>query len=159
EELLDCVTLDDSDFQTFARQVVEEVLALGRVGVLVDYADGNPGRPYLALYTAEACINWQARQVAGDTVLSRVILRVVGEEDTADEFVQAEIEQYRVLDLDEAGYYRQRVFRKKETRNDQGQVMSTSWEQEGEDIYPSMRGERLRFLPFLFIGAADLCAD
>lgn len=158
------VTKSGVDFDSFALKLAEEALTVGRVGVLVDYpatpADAPQDRaltvaevqrfnlrPHLAMYTAEAIINWFVEWRNNRTELVKVVL-----EESAtilksdDEFTVLSEPRWRVLDLHpETGEYRVRVYRKKDGKD----------EQIGTDAYPLMNGKPLTFIPFRFIGTDD----
>lgn len=151
------VTLGGLGFQAFAETVVEEVITIGRCGLLVDFPRVEPGgmtreqadamnlRPFWSLYKAESILNWRVGQIGNRTVITQVRLSECTIEQT-DEFESEEIEQIRVLDLDDSGLYRQRVYR----QSDNGE-----WHQHGDDIYPTMAGQALTSIPFVFIGPRD----
>ena len=44
----------------FAQYIVSETLALGRIGLLVDYSNGAR-KAFIKPYTAESIINWKTR--------------------------------------------------------------------------------------------------
>jgi hypothetical protein len=152
--------LEDADLQgtslfEFASHQVDEVLTVARSGLLVDYprkdsavmtkaqAEAAGLRPYLASYATEDILNWKRERRNGRMMLTQVRLRE-SYSTTVDEFTEEKGTQVRVLDLDDAGNYRQRVFRKK----------NENWEQDGEDIYPLRQNQPLPFIPFYIIGPA-----
>ena len=61
----DDITLEGLPFDVFARNVFDEVLTVGRVGVYADMptegAADLPLRPYAVMVTAENIINWRSR--------------------------------------------------------------------------------------------------
>ena len=157
ETLAKDITLSGVSLNAFASNIVEEVLEVGRVGVLVDYPQSPPNvtaitlataeriglRPTLQFYQAEAVRNWRFARVANAWVLAMVTL---GESHPTheDEFGHDAEERYRVLDLDEAGHYRQRVFRIDKAGKD---------ELVEGPFYPLMNNAPLGYVPFLTIGA------
>lgn len=161
QDIADNITLTGKDLVSFAQDVVKEQLELTRCGVLVDYptvdttnmtaqqakAAGN--RPYAALYTAENIINWRVISVGGNSMLGRVVLREFEEQvDPADEFCIQVIEVYRVLDFDENGAYRQRVWKSGPSPSGKGSVMTLV-----STITPRMNGQPMSTIPFVFFGA------
>lgn len=157
ETLAKDITLSGVDLNAFASNIVEEVLEVGRVGVMVDYPQqsGNVSaitvaaaetmglRPTLQFYQAEAIRNWRFARVKNAWVLAMVTL-CESHAIHGDEFGHESEERYRVLDLDDAGHYRQRVF-----RIDKG----------GKDelvegpFYPLLNNAALPYVPFITIGA------
>ena len=138
-----------------AQTVVEDVLTVGRVGLLVDYPTAPAGltqadaqalklRPLVSLYRAESVYNWRQTRHNGQTTLAMVRLQETEDMETDDEFEHASETRYRVLDLHE-GRYRQRVYRIDE-KDEEVQV--------GDDLYPTMNGAPLTYIPFVFIGVS-----
>jgi hypothetical protein len=169
EPLLDTITEDGQPIGIFAREVVEECLTVGRVGIMVDFptvpvngitqADAQLMnlRPTMSLYEAESIINWREQVINNRRVLTMVVLV----EETAmpvDEFESKEEERYRVLDLlgdpvTGKVAYRQRLFRVDPVTQQDQQI--------GEDLFPMMRNARMEFIPFYFLSADDtqVCPD
>jgi hypothetical protein len=141
----------------FALRTLEEVISVGRFGVLVDFdGDGTPvaaRRPYLVGYPAEAVINWQATNIGGDYALSRVVLRECDEEpDSADAWRAKPVDRLRVLELVELGgrrVYTQTVYR----------TVDGELRQLDEPVTPTRRGVPLDFIPFVFINPSNIRAD
>jgi hypothetical protein len=166
KELLDDIDLKGTPFVLQILKVTEEALGIGRVGLLVDYPQVDPAldgrltkadaantnlRPTIGVYRAESIIDWQTRVINNRTVLSQVRLEECATI-TKGEFEETEETRWRVLDLvstvntengARSGAYRVRVFRKNE-RGEQEQV--------GTDIFPTMEGKVIDFIPFYFIG-------
>jgi hypothetical protein len=59
-----------------------------------------------------------------------------------DEFKSKAEDRWRVLDLDGAGNYRQRLFKREKDQD----------VQIGGDIYPLMNGKPLGYIPFAIVG-------
>jgi hypothetical protein len=142
------ITLSGINLREFSEQVVDQQLAVGRVGIMVDYPQGLPidltvaaaeamnARPFLRVYECESIINWRTTYVNGVEVLTLVVLSE-DIEVAIDTFTTEEEERYRVLELTPEGY-RQRVM------NSDGEVLS--------EVYPLMRGSVMRFIPFIILG-------
>lgn len=148
------ITMSGVNLHQFAEMVAEEVVTIGRCGVLVDHppmtealtlaqAESLGMRPYMRLYDAESIINWRTDRINGAETLVLVVL----EEDyeiQEDEFKSECKTQWRVLDLPN-GVYRQRVFRK----DDKGNFYVES------EIFPSSQGKNIARIPFEFFGIRD----
>ncbi|WP_169975857.1 DUF4055 domain-containing protein [Campylobacter sp. RM16191] len=155
-KIIQNVSLDDDTLEALAKNIADECLAVGRCGVLVDLPSVEKAgftqaeveeqniRAYAVLYKAEDIINWKITKVNGSNKTSLVVLAETYDEPTNDEFEHKIKTRYRVLDLSE-GYYRQRVFM--ETHG-KFEVVS--------EIYPSVNGKRLDYLPFTFLNVTDL---
>lgn len=157
ELYLDDITMSGTPMGAFAKDVVEEVLSVGRIGVLVDHpqqpenvapltvavAAAQGLRPMLQLYPTESIRNWKFARISNVWTLAMVVL---GEtvEIPQDEFSSKTEERYRVLDFDESGLYRQRLFKVDERGRD---------ELIDAPIYPLMNGKPMRYIPFVIIGA------
>jgi hypothetical protein len=164
ETLLPDVTADGTNFEVFVRDVAEEVVSVGRAGILVDcppapevgdkvitVADAQQlgMRPFMQLYCAESIINWKHRKINNKMMLSMVVLSEPTEtnvnpnnpNETPDEFATYIETQYRVLDLDENNLYRVRMFRI--NKQNQDELIST--------VYPIMDGKPMQEIPFIFL--------
>lgn len=147
---------------TMAKGIVEDVLEYGRIGLLVDHpprpenvaaisqavADTLGLRPALKVYDAKAIINWRTTRLGNRTILQRVVLREEHEVEK-DEFEADCVTRYRVLDLDDAGQYRQRVFERKDDKD----ILV-----EGP-IYPQMNGAAMAEIPFRILGVNGMGFD
>jgi len=103
EEFLERVSREGLDFQTFAKRVMRNVLAVGRHGVLVDAAAGvsdATAMPYLAGYRAESILNWRTQMIGNSEVLTLVALKEdVDESSETNPFSTTQSERVRVLHL------------------------------------------------------------
>jgi hypothetical protein len=163
EPMLKNIDLRGTPLKTFALEVTEECLKVGRVGIWVDYpevisgateADGrNLGyRPSLKLYKALSIINWKTKTIGNVTMLSMVVVKECITT-KKDEFEDEEGVQYRVLDLINmeidgiaTDVYRVRIFTINEKNEDV--LMSTA--------FPMIKGKFLDKIPFQFIGVDDV---
>lgn len=152
------ITMGDVPFELFALLAARELLVGGRYGILVDVAETPEdtealtaaekeaiGRPYWAGYVTESIVSWYTEFKAGNEVTTRVVLREYKKEpDPKDPFVIKDVEQYRVLHLQE-GVYHQTVYRKPENKSEWVQV---------SDVTPTRKGEggELDFIPFYPMG-------
>jgi hypothetical protein len=91
----------------YAKQVVGEVVSVGRCGTLVDWEGGasrtgqGENRAYAALYRAEQILNWRVERVNGRSIATLVVLHepTGGERTGTDLFDSTAGEQIRVLRL------------------------------------------------------------
>ena len=148
------VTMGGLSLHQFAEVISEEVITIGRCGVLVDYppivnavtlaqAQAQGARPYTTMYDAESIINWKTGRINNVEQLTLVVLEEENEI-PVDEFESKCEPQWRVLDLAE-GAYRQRVFRK----DKRGEFILV------EEIYPQINGRVINKIPFEFFGVRD----
>lgn len=157
--LLADVTLAGTSLDKLAKGLVEDMLEFGAFGLMVDQPELPEGvaaitmavaerrglRPMIQYYPIESVINWRYGKIANVWQLVMVVLKE--DADIAEDQFSHKVEtHYRVLDLDGAGAYRQRVFRIDDNGKD---------EQVGADIYPTLNGEPLRTLPFKIVGALE----
>lgn len=148
------VTMGGLSLHQFAEMVAEEVITIGRVGVLIDYppivnavtlaqAQAQGARPYATMYDAESIINWKTGRINNVEQLTLVVLEEENEI-PVDEFESKCEPQWRVLDLVN-GAYRQRVFRK----DKRGEFILV------EEIFPQINGRVINRIPFEFFGVRD----
>lgn len=157
ESLLKDVTMSGVSFSDFTKDVANDVLEVGRIGLLVDHpttvqaegtvtvavAEAMNLRPTIKSYPAESIINWKFRNINNQIMLSMVVLAEEHNEPDG-EFAEKTETRYRVLDLvPETNLYRVRVFRINSKQED---------EQVGPDLFPLMNGKPLNFISFVFIG-------
>lgn len=69
------VTLNGESLKLFLKRVSQEVITVGRYGVLVDRI--GEARPYLAGYVAENILDWETEIVDGVEICTMVLLREV----------------------------------------------------------------------------------
>jgi hypothetical protein len=163
EPLLKDVTLSGQPFHLFAEELAKEILTVDRVGVLVDHpapilvstaavevtkaqAERAGQRPTMAAYTTESIRNWRHRRVGNKWALSMVVLGERHREPDGD-FGEMVEDRWRVLDLDERGLYRQRVFRI--DKHDKDELVS--------EVFPLLAGKPMDFIPMYVFGSNGLC--
>jgi Domain of unknown function (DUF4055) len=161
EEFTDNVDLLGRSLDDFADACLREALTTGRVGVLVEHTSApveqpvdpaDPPRPYLVMYDTESILDVVHATVGGVRFLRQVRLHEVHEEPSeTDEFAADVVERVRVLELDEAGNYFQRVFRM-EASDEASSKAKVTWLEE-EPIFPRLPdGTPMRAIPFFLIG-------
>lgn len=149
------MTLTNVSLKMLVRKIVGEMIDVSRFGVLIDYpplpeqSDGittpfrrlqENRRPYVTTYYAEDIINWRQRLIGNRLMTVMIVLREFDlVEDESDRFAHDTRIRYRVLDLDDAGYYRQQVY---EYGADSTEPFLI------EEIYPTRQGSRMRRIPF-----------
>lgn len=154
EALVADVSMSGLSLHQFAEMVAEEVIKIGRCGVLVDHplmteamtlaqAQSLGMRPYMRIYDAESIINWRTDRIAGSETLTLVVLEEEREVQK-DEFEVKCEKVWRVLDLPN-GIYRQRLFEK----NDRGEFVVYA------EVFPQSQGKPIAQIPFEFFGVRD----
>tara|TARA_R110000824_G_scaffold1386_9_gene7070 strand:+ start:592 stop:2034 length:1443 start_codon:yes stop_codon:yes gene_type:complete len=149
------VTLTGTKMSSFALTATEEVLLMARYGVLIDMAEEEQTseyRPYLIGFKTENIVNWSTTTLAGDQVLTLLVLRESLQVPTLeDPFEYESVDQFREcrLLLPEEGEeakpnYVQQLWRQENT--------SKEWMRYGPPKIALRRGEPLTFIPFVFLG-------
>lgn len=101
----DSVTKDSKDISIFCGKVLEELMKVGRVGVLADYNERTQ-KPYLSIYNAESILNW----LEDDGFLTEVHL--VEESYVQDSLQEVKAERrIRRCFIDDEGFYSVEVYR------------------------------------------------
>jgi len=139
----------------FIGRLIDEVLEVGRCGLLVEYPQRNTDetltvqqstklglRPYLTSYKAEDIRYWRTGRVNNATVLVQVLLGEKYEDDDGGEHMQI-----RELHIDD-GSYGQRIHR----QTDNGWVIH-------EEFTPTMNGAEIAEIPFYFLGIKEMGAE
>lgn len=157
DDILRNITQTGTDLQAFTRDLVAEILAVGRVGLLTDMppstlASQNPV-PYFRLYRAENIINWREMMIGGIPVLDQVILQEVVETPSPTGFGSDWVVQYRELALDEQGEYIQNVYVIDAPATDKDEPVVR---QIVDTIKPTYLGKPLKEIPFFFISPSHM---
>lgn len=152
-----------TSLETYAKNVVQEVISLGRVGTLIDWEGDIENRAFATLYPAESIINWRVERVNGRNIPTLIVLQEQVDDPSSfgpdeDFFASKKIEQYRVLKLvpgePDASAKRRpcscqvEIWRRIEKKNGE---KKSEW-QIVETRIPLRRGKPLPLLPFVFHG-------
>jgi hypothetical protein len=137
----------------YAKQVVGEVVAVGRAGTLIDWQAAEE-RAYAAFYRAENIVNWRVGRVRGRSVPTLVVLaeRATKQQPQQDEFANEFVEQRRVLKLVPDGAGAEGLRYEVELWREVRRPNSTPEWILAESYVPLRRGEPLREIPFVFHG-------
>jgi hypothetical protein len=142
-------------------QALQEVLAVGRFGMLVDLADNSTPepnrRPYVVGYAAEDIRNWCVARVGADAYAPTfvVLCERLDDPESPDRFAPRTIEQYRLLELRvmpgfDAPVYTVSILRRTDRRE---------LEPVGEPVIPMRRGVPLDFIPFIVCNTSAVTFD
>jgi hypothetical protein len=120
EYLEDDATGDNVSLEMLLQQVMMEILKTGRCGLMAELPQSDPDGDdvgqeklsYVKMYTSESIINWRYKPAGNSRILSLVVLQEMIDViiDPNDIFTVIQRPQYRVLRLDENGYYIQEVY-------------------------------------------------
>ena len=155
EPLIEAATTDGHSLRVMSENVINEVLSVGRHGILVDYPTSNTTAtsiPYLATYNAEAICDWKIQLVDGMRTLTRVVLK--DDFDSDDDDLHNGAEMRLELILNEEGNYESRKWVATSADKKTGDV--STWIMYGEPIVPVINGKPLKKIPFVFINPYDL---
>lgn len=148
---LDDITLAGESAESFAKRLAGEDIKVGFFGVRVDMPmDISTPRPYWIGYHAEQILRRRMVNIDGVWMLGQLVLEECTIEDGQNEFEDEEVTRYRVLQLDEAGYLIDRPFEIPKGRSEPVEL---------ETIYPNVRGQRFRQIPFVFFGWKSLSPE
>ena len=160
-DFIDDCSGDDKSLLQMCRFIADELLTVGRAGILVDYPEQQNTLsslaefesqgliPYFSFYPTENILEARKGTINNSSVLTFVKL---SESYTVEknEFEREEKQQIRILDLTADGY-RQRIFRKIK------KGMAEEWELYSE-IYPQIDGKAIDRIPF-YIFNSDAVND
>src|SRR5689334_22939701 len=62
----------------YAKNVINEVVGIGRAGTLIDWEGDFEDRAYASIYKAEDIINWRVERVNGRNIPTLIVLRECG---------------------------------------------------------------------------------
>jgi hypothetical protein len=63
-----------TSLRAYARNVVSEVVAVGRAGTLIDWESEQENRVYASLYSAENILNWRVERINGRNIPTLIVL-------------------------------------------------------------------------------------
>lgn len=144
------ITKDGMSLHLLAKMVVKEVLAVGRVGMLVDANPDGTGNAYIAYYVAENIVDWEMAEVDGIWQLSKVTLREIYYDRSGPWAPYAFKTRYRMLLLNEVAgetVYEQFVY-----ESEDGITIPDFEQRPDQIITPTVRGQTLDYIPFLIVG-------
>lgn len=167
EPMRELATLGNESLEMLLRRLNEEQLVTGRVGMLLDVPtlptilapNGKPALPFVAIYKAETIINWDdgSRDIPKPEALNLVVLDETEEVRGVDDpFTWEQRQQHRVLMLgpavsneesDAGNVYRVAV------------VHDDAEFDESKALSPSIRGNTLDRIPFVFANTKDVVAE
>lgn len=181
EPLLENATLEGESLQTLLMRINEAQLLTGRIGLLADVPTGTSSNlPHIVVYEAESIINWdESRRPDGRKRVDLVVLDESDWERTTGfgwEFqnkylvldlvptnaVTENFEDVRFVESGQAVVYRSRLevvddeSLKQEQANRQTEVTQVSGANTLQGVTPTLRGQTLEEIPFVFIGSVDL---
>lgn len=139
------VTLSGEPFAGLVNTIVDDVLEVGRFGILLDWSD-NAKRPYWVPFTAENICNWDVTYRAGDAILTFLVLHETVEKRSGFEMVC--VGRYRVLNLVEVDGPEKFVCQT--TVYDQDP--KTLEYLETSTVSPERNSKPLNFIPFVCFG-------
>ena len=158
------VDLLGTSLYTYSKNIVGEVLTVGRAGTLVDWEGDGEQRGFVVRYSAEQIRNWRVSRVNGRNVVTLVVLQENAEckmqnaETGGDEFTGMEIEQLRALRLVPVKgewQYMVELWRRQEPKNKRRKV---EWVKV-ETRIPLRLGKPLTLIPFVFHGPRHSLPD
>lgn len=152
------VDLQGNTLVTFGVEVMKEAVALGRVGILVDYVASKKGdtlaqakkrrnTPYLVAYKAEEIVNWR-------TIEGKLDMVMVTEREYTNPFDYTEYKDtILMLYIDEtSNKYQQARY----ITVVNPETTTETWELEGPPIIPRLDNKPLKEIPFYFAGDIDI---
>ena len=149
-------TIKGESIYTFIEQVEVELITTNRVGIFIDHpytadkpltlADVTQGHiaPYAVMYPAESIVNWEEKRINNKVVTSMVVLREL-DYIRINSMEPEPIYTYRVLELDDAGNYRQVILQPQTLKSAGG---SKEVYVVKDIIYPKNKGKLMQQIPF-----------
>lgn len=167
EYVLDDFTIKGESIYTFIEQLEVELITTNRVGVFVDYPYVDPEsrlskadmarmnmNPYATMYPAESVINWEETRINNKIVTSLVVLKEV-DYVRINSVMPMEQITYRVLELDDNGFYRQIIVQPEymnTSESNYNRVQGSRYIVK-DTVYPRQNGQYMRYIPFFPVTA------
>lgn len=163
EDLLLDIDADGTTIDEFVSHVIDDQQETGFGAIVVEHngdpanpgtADSPSGRPFLKYYPAESVLGYKYRTRNGSRSLAQLrLFECVEVAIPGDEFGSSEVEQVRVLDIDAAGNYRQRIYREAQPDAKTAKKNKPKWEQFGPEVTPLRNGAPIDFVPARVVSA------
>jgi hypothetical protein len=148
EDFSNDVDLLGTTLYGYAKQIVTEIVHVGRAGTLIDW-EQTAGRTYASMYRAEDIVNWRVDRVLGRSLPTLIVLAEQVNAIGKDEFAPQLMEQRRVLKLvPDGNQYRCDIEIWREIPRP---GLKPEWVL-AERHTPLRTGEPLRQIPFVFHG-------
>lgn len=170
----DRVSAAGHNANSYSKLLLQEILGIGRVGVLVDRDKDGKNKAYAAMYLAENILSWRTALIDGEEKTQYVLLREIVERkhylDNPNDVKSASAQKllsraqgaergvvlgarYRVLRFNEAGEYVQDVY---EFRPNTVGDAREAFQAVQTDIKPTIGGAPLTEIPFYVAGPMGL---
>lgn len=153
EAMLEQATIEGESLQMLLERMHEELLLVGRIGLLVDPPTGaGPNAvPLIATYSAERILNWDdGRREDGAQRMQFVVLDESEYERQPGQFDWRWTEKYRVLAIGPTGDLPEDQYGTALVRGEQQRGMPASF------LVPQIAGAAMDRIPFIFVNPADL---
>jgi len=153
EGVFENLTPEGLSLNGLARYAARELLTTGRLGLLADLpSPALPGAAaYLAPYEAEAILSWESSRINGKFALVSVVLQEQnwvkgGDPNQPDQFILITHRRHLGLSANSEGTmeYFQQLYTQDLSELDH-------WRPEPA-VFPEVRGKRLSYIPFVFLG-------
>jgi len=156
-------------FNSFSRDIIEDVIVVNRVGVLIDYpsvdinilesmnlldAETTNYKPLLSMYKAESIINWHYEYINNIPVPVMFVLKEeIYDTSSMDSISPTKVDSYRILFLEPyytengqlKGRYKEMTFRETTIEEHGKKILVSSADSIG---YPLRNGEYIDHIPF-----------
>jgi Domain of unknown function (DUF4055) len=127
-------------FSEFYVTTLQEMVLMGRYGVLIDAPENVQGQPILCPYIAENIINWDSDELGRLTML---LLRESRHEREIGSFETSVLVQYRHCYLDSTGIYTV-------------EVLDEDLKSVKPPVQPTFTGSTIDFIPWVTFGASGV---
>ena len=146
------ITRNGMSLTQFVKQICTETLGVGRYGALVDM-DAKGEKAYFAGYLAENIIDWEVEEIAGEDVLTMVVLREFKQNREGVGYARRTFTEYRLLKLQNVGTDENPVFEYQQHRYlSHNETDADLTGTPDEIITPKNRGTTFKRIPFQFFG-------
>lgn len=174
EYLIEDATPEGDSLQHSAREAAEEVVTMGRFGMMVDLPTNGGGVPYIAHFRAEDITNWERQFINGKRMLTRVVVRESGSFDYGANDEHRFLELYLEFNRDDEGnvavdpVYKAKRWTLKFGKDESGGNMTPRKTPSGLPNYnydsvpdpvelsPTIQGKPLNYIPFFFINTMSV---
>lgn len=153
DDLRERATTDGHSLTVMSEQVVNELLSIGRYGLLVDFPPitDSTATPYIATYTAENILDWTSSFVEGKRQVTRIVVK---DDFDGNDDINDIAEQRLELMINKDGVYEVRKWTSSPSIAASDKT-ATPFALTSTTI-PTVGGKPLKEIPFVFINPYDL---
>lgn len=159
-------SIEGNTFMEVYRDLVYNIIWKGRYGILIDIPSPIPGEdtPQIVTYTAESIVNWGWTKYKGKRIINFILLDESSMDVDPATLNYEVISKWRLLGLktidDNGNELPKPIYFTVSNSGNANNVnfveyMNTGMYNMDDEVYPSFRGKKLNYIPFIFANVTN----